>query len=124
MYVIAHDVYKTISSFRSMKINICLVKFMKSVFFTEQQLAMSSSNKYKELKQEMQREKVRFTSLEKQYQDKVVGKDQEFQALQLRMQTAINENMADRSAMQARIQQLEMQLGDQSRYKQLIEVKT
>ena len=85
---------------------------------------MSSSNKYKELKQEMQREKVRFTSLEKQYQDKVVGKDQEFQALQLRMQTAINENMADRSAMQARIQQLEMQLGDQSRYKQLIEVKT
>ena len=87
----------------------------------EQQLGMSNSSKYKELKQEIQREKTRFVALEKQYQDKVVGKDQEFQALQLRMQTAINENMADRNAMQARIQQLERQLGDQSRYSKLIE---
>lgn len=83
---------------------------------------MSNSSKYKELKQEIQREKTRFVALEKQYQDKVVGKDQEFQALQLRMQTAINENMADRNAMQTRIQQLERQLGDQSRYSKLIEV--
>ncbi|XP_052105331.1 kinectin-like isoform X7 [Mytilus californianus] len=87
----------------------------------EQQLAMSSNNKYKELKQEVQKDKARFAAIEKQYQDKVAGKEQEFQALQLRMQTAINENMADRNATQARIQQLERQCGDQSRYTQLIE---
>ncbi|XP_063429063.1 ribosome-binding protein 1-like isoform X7 [Mytilus trossulus] len=87
----------------------------------EQQLAMSSNNKYKELKQEVQKDKARFASIEKQYQEKVAGKEQEFQALQLRMQTAINENMADRNKTQARIQQLERQCGDQSRYTQLVE---
>ncbi|CAG2241357.1 RRBP1 [Mytilus edulis] len=87
----------------------------------EQQLAMSSNNKYKELKQEVQKDKARFASIERQYQEKVAGKEQEFQALQLRMQTAINENMADRNKTQARIQQLEKQCGDQSRYTQLVE---
>ncbi|XP_076464624.1 uncharacterized protein LOC143296517 isoform X3 [Babylonia areolata] len=69
----------------------------------EQQLAMASNNRVKELRNEVTAERTKLSALEKHYQDKMA----EFEALQARMRHAHEQHMVETAKLQAHIQQLE-----------------
>eukprot|EP00105_Crassostrea_gigas_P012748 XP_011428845.1 PREDICTED: ribosome-binding protein 1 isoform X9 [Crassostrea gigas] len=73
----------------------------------EQQLAMANGNKIKEIRQELVHEKTRYSSLERQFQEKIAAQTQEIQALHSRMQTTHDNHLIESSRMQAHINKLE-----------------
>lgn len=68
---------------------------------------MANGNKIKEIRQELVHEKTRYSSLERQFQEKIAAQTQEIQALHSRMQTTHDNHLIESSRMQAHINKLE-----------------
>ncbi|XP_064602923.1 ribosome-binding protein 1-like isoform X6 [Liolophura sinensis] len=77
----------------------------------EQQLAMAANNKLKEVKQEIAQEKARYSSLEKKTGEKMSLQAKEIQALHARMQQTHETHMVEKNSLQARMSQMENQMG-------------
>ena len=77
------------------------------MLFAEQQLAMSSNNRVKELRNELTAERTKLASVEKHFQEKMAQQGAEFEALQARMRHAHEQHMIETAKMQAHVQQLE-----------------
>ncbi|XP_078315273.1 uncharacterized protein LOC111131437 isoform X6 [Crassostrea virginica] len=86
----------------------------------EQQLAMANGNKIKEVRQELSHEKSRYSTLERQYQEKIAAQTQEIQALHSRMQSTHDNHLIESSRMQAHINKLE-QSQNKGQLQQLME---
>lgn len=86
-----------------------------------QQMAMSADTKLKEIRHELNQEKMHSLSLEKSSADKMDNQKLEVQALQTRMQHTHEQHMVETSQMRSHIQQLEAQAGDQNRVQRLAE---
>lgn len=96
-------------------LNLCILNI------TEQQLAMANGNKIKEVRQELSHEKSRYSTLERQYQEKIAAQTQEIQALHSRMQSTHDNHLIESSRMQAHINKLE-QSQNKGQLQQLMEV--
>ncbi|KAL8611113.1 hypothetical protein ACOMHN_064403 [Nucella lapillus] len=73
----------------------------------EQQLAMSSNNRVKELRNELTAERTKVTTLEKHFHEKLSQQVAESEALQGRLRHTHEQHMVDTAKLQAHIQQLE-----------------
>ncbi|XP_053374077.1 ribosome-binding protein 1-like isoform X3 [Mercenaria mercenaria] len=87
----------------------------------EQQMVMAGNTKLKEIRQELNQEKMKYQSMEKNFKDKMEYQGREVQALHSRIQHTHDQHMGETNQMRTMIQKLEAQVGDQTRVQRLIE---
>lgn len=87
---------------------------------------MAANNKLKEVKQEIAQEKARYLSLEKKTGEKMSLQAKEIQALHARMQQTHETHMVEKNSLQARMSQMENQMGpgNQNLIQKLTDVRT
>ncbi|KAL4237573.1 Ribosome binding protein 1 [Mactra antiquata] len=87
----------------------------------EQQMVMAANTRLKEIRQDLNQEKVRFQTMEKNYKDKMDYQNREMQALQSRVQHTHDQHMVETNQLRGLVQKLEAQVGDQSRVQRLVD---
>ncbi|XP_060553042.1 ribosome-binding protein 1-like isoform X3 [Ruditapes philippinarum] len=87
----------------------------------EQQMVMAGNTKIKEIRQELNQEKMKYQALEKSYKDKMEYQGREVQALHARIQHTHDQHTVETSQLRAVVQKLEAQVGDQSRMQRIVD---
>lgn len=87
----------------------------------EQQMLMAANTKLKEIRQELNQEKMKYQTMEKNFKDKMEYQGREVQALHSRIQHTHDQHMVKTNQLRGVIQKLEAQVGDQSTLQRLVE---